>query len=94
MRSDMIKRLVYSAQKIKSGKSVQIDIATIREGRLKNINSGLLESIVAIYNTEKESTMATCINLSVHLLDSRKRENSFWEDITIRTSLITNSNYE
>lgn len=86
-RSSMIRRLIYSSQKVKNGKADENSLALIeaRAGRLKTINSGLLESIVHTYNLEKESTMATCVNLSAHLLDAQKRDQAFWEEVITTT---------
>lgn len=84
----MIKRLLYSAQKSRVGKqqTAEIDLAAAREGRLKTINSALLESVLHSYNLEQEATLATCVNLSAHLIESQKRNQSFWEDMLKNTS--------
>jgi ABC-type lipoprotein export system ATPase subunit len=84
----MIKRLLYSAQKSRVGKqqTAEIDLAAAREGRLKTINSALLESILQTYNLEQEATLATCVNLSAHLMESQKRNRSFWEDMLNNTT--------
>lgn len=80
-RSEMIKRLIYSAQKAKSGKMEQAVLAAHRDSKLKQVSAGLLDSIVQSYNLEKESTMATVINLSAHLSDAQKRDHKFWEEV-------------
>lgn len=84
----MIKRLLYSAQKSRVGKqqTAEVDLAAAREGRLKTINSALLESIVHTYNLEQEATLATCVNLAAHLIESEKRGTVFWEDMLKYTS--------
>ena len=84
----MIKRLLYSAQKSRVGKqqTAEVDLAAVREGRLKTINSALLESLLHTYNLEQEATLATCVNLSAHLIESQKRSQSFWEDMLRNTS--------
>jgi hypothetical protein len=84
----MIKRLLYSAQKSRIGKqqTAEVDLAAAREGRLKTINSALLESLLHTYNLEQEATLATCVNLSAHLIESQKRSQSFWEDMLRNTS--------
>lgn len=84
----MIKRLLYSAQKSRVGKqqTAEVDLAAAREGRLKTINSALLESLLHTYNLEQEATLATCVNLSAHLIESQKRSQSFWEDMLRNTS--------
>lgn len=89
----MIKRLLYSAQKSRVGKqqSAEVDLAAAREGRLKNINSALLESIVHSYNLEQEATLATCVNLTAHLMDSQKRNHGFWDEMLKNTSVQASS---
>lgn len=84
----MIKRLLYSAQKSRVGKqqTAEVDLAAAREGRLKTINSALLENLLHTYNLEQEATLATCVNLSAHLIESQKRSQSFWEDMLRNTS--------
>lgn len=84
----MIKRLLYSAQKSRMSKqpSHELDLVAAREGRLKTINSGLLEYIVHSYNMEQESTLATCVNLSAHLIETQKRDKNFWEEMLKNTN--------
>ncbi len=84
-RSEVIKRLIYSVQKVKTGKSEQANLAISRDSKLKQMSVGVLESIVQAYNIEKESTMATTINLSAHLADAQKREHNFWEEVIQKT---------
>ncbi len=88
-RSEVIKRLIYSAQKAKTGKPEQIVLAAHRDSKLKQMSIGLLESIVQSYNLEKESVMATTINLSAHLSEAQRREHNFWEDVIKKTGSLT-----
>ena len=85
----MIKRLIYSAQKAKAGRPEQIVLAAHRDTKLKQMSVGLFESIVQAYNLEKESVMATTINLSAHLSEAQRREHSFWEDVIKNTGSLT-----
>lgn len=90
----MIKRLIYSAQKAKSGKMEQAVLAAHRDTKLKQISIGLLESIVQSYNIEKESIMMTTINLSAHLADAQKRDYKYWDDVIKTTGLLTSGSKE
>ena len=85
----MVTRLIYSARKAKTGKLEQAVLAAHRDTKLKQISIGLLESIVQAYNIEKESTMATTINLSAHLSEAQKRDYKFWEDVIKTTGSLT-----
>lgn len=85
----MIKRLVYSAQKAKSGKTDQAVLASLRDSKLKQISIGLLESIVQSYSIEKESTMMTTVNLSAHIAEAQKRENNYWDEVIKNTGFMS-----
>lgn len=76
---------------MKSGKMDQAVLVAHRDIKLKQISVGLLESIVQAYNLEKESTMATTINLSAHLSEAQKREHKFWEDVIKTTGSLTSN---
>lgn len=79
----MIKRLLYSSQKSRAGHhhSGAAELAIVREGRLKDINSVLMENIVHSYNVEQEATLATCVNLSAHIMEAQRKDKVFWEDM-------------
>ena len=82
-RSNMIKRLLYSTQKSRAGDqhSGAAELAIVREGRLRDINLVLMDNIVHSYNIEQEATLATCVNLSAHIMESQRKDKVFWEDM-------------
>lgn len=93
-RSNMIKRLLYSSQKSRAGPqhSGAAELAIVREGRLKDINVALMENIVHSYNVEQEATLATCVNLSAHIMEAQRKDKVFWEDMLKFTNSQANAN--
>ncbi len=82
IRGDAMRRFAYSVGKSKAGKEFQsMAYAVVREERLKNLNAGLLKTLVDCYHQEQEAVMMTNVNISAHLIETHKRDNVFWEEI-------------
>jgi hypothetical protein len=78
-------RYSFAVHRSKQGKDTDaqtpMDMTAVREGRLKEVNRGLLDTLVKNYHSEQESVMMISVNLCAHLNELQKRESVFWEEV-------------
>ncbi len=56
-------------------------MTALREGRLRNINASLIETLVDTYSCEQEYMMMCSANFCTHLIEIQKRDIGVWEEI-------------